>query len=166
MDICKQCSKRQLTCCQDSDIFITLGDIKRISKYILDTHILSNTDFYEDREAGEAYIKAVKDNPKDIIWNLVTINNGMRRVTKKNEGDCIFLSTTGCLLPLEIRPLVCRIYPFDFNQSGVFISSNCACPLDLVGNDPPAALEIKLEDAIRWHKMLYKELKDELISKI
>lgn len=155
--ICTQCSKRQLTCCQDSDPFVTLGDIQRISKEI------GHSNFFERRLAGKSYLQATKDFD-DPLWNEVTIRDNTRRVTKKasNNVDCIFLSCNGCVLPEDIKPLVCRIYPYDFIGTKLMLLDP-ACPKDLVGKCPPKDLGITRKSAQKLLNQLYKELKYEEI---
>ena len=35
------------------------------------------------------------------------------------NGDCTFLGAAGCVLPEEVRPLVCRLYPFEYTHRGI-----------------------------------------------
>lgn len=46
----------------------------------------------------------------------------------KTEGDsCIFKEACGCILPEEVRPHFCRIYPFWFfdDEPHIFQDENC-----------------------------------------
>jgi len=156
--ICAQCSKRQLTCCQDSEPFVTLGDIARIQ-------CVYKKPFFERRAAGQPYIEAISmwDDP---LWNEVTIINGTRRVLKKakNGVDCIFLKKDGCSLPHETKPLVCRLYPFDFTEKKLMVLEP-ACPKDLAGKDPTKTIGITKKEAKVWLKQLYQELKSEKLKR-
>lgn len=154
-NVCTECSKRQLSCCQDSDPFVTLGDIKRISMYYGD-------DFYENVDAAQIYLDCVKEQ-NDPLWDSVTIRNGKRRVIKKGNDNisCYFLTKNGCMLPTELKPLVCRLYPYGFTENGLFISESAGCPTDLVGDNQPKAVGINEKDAVYWHEELYKELLEE-----
>jgi len=72
----------------------------------------------------------------------------------------------GCVLPLEIRPLICRIYPFDYDHNGLLPELAKGCPVELLrqGQDLIAALEMDSADAKRWHRQLYAELLEEKVG--
>jgi Fe-S-cluster containining protein len=64
-------------------------------------------------------------------------------------------------LPLEVRPLVCRIYPYDYDQHGLKAHELAqGCPLELLrpGQGLLEALDMNREDAQRWYGMLYEEI--------
>ena len=75
----------------------------------------------------------------------------------------MFLGTAGCVLPLEVRPLVCRLYPFDYTEDGIKDELSGGCPLELLqpGQSLTEALEMNRTDAERWHAMLYTEVRRE-----
>jgi Fe-S-cluster containining protein len=90
--------------------------------------------------------------------------DGKRRVLRRQEnGDCTFLGSAGCVLPLETRPLLCRLYPFDFNQTGIKTYLANGCPMELLQNGESLvlALDMNKKDAERWHQMLYQEILEE-----
>ncbi|MEN6620798.1 MAG: YkgJ family cysteine cluster protein [Smithella sp.] len=164
--ICSECVKRKIlanegTCCQDSDVFVSLGDLKRICIY------KNSFNFYEYREATEPYLEELK-RCDDKLWNNVTITpKRMRRVLRKKGKNCIFLDeNTGCTLPMEIKPLVCRIYPYGYDNAKIILDNNCGCPQDLLNLDScNNAIEINfgvsIEKAELWRAQLYCELADE-----
>src|SRR5690606_16894490 len=90
--LCARCSRRQQTCCQRTDIVLTEGDIFRIAEHV------GHTDFVEFRPAGNA---AYADQDDDPTWRDATfLPDGKRRVVMHREnGDCMFLGSTGCSLP-------------------------------------------------------------------
>ena len=65
---------------------------------------------------------------------LQTLPQGRRlRLSVNEQGDCVFLGPGGCTLPVEGRPLYCRLYPFWFTPGGqlmVLISGNCLAQRD------------------------------------
>jgi hypothetical protein len=67
------------------------------------------------------------------------------------------------VLPLETRPLICRIYPYDYTADGLRDALARGCPTELLaeGQDLLEALQIDRADAVRWHEDLYRELKME-----
>ncbi len=158
--LCARCARRQKTCCQQTDIVLTEGDIARVSAYV------GRSDFIEYRPAGNAdYL----DQDDDPTWRDGTFRaDGTRRVVKwKTDGDCSFLGEKGCVLSYETRPLICRLYPFDYDESGVFAEPASGCPAHLLpeGTGVFAALDMKRADAERWHGMLYEELRAELAAR-
>ena len=141
------------TCCQTTEVHVTLGDVERISGFA------GRDDFTEFRVPMNS---AYADQADDAAWQqYVFREDGSRRVLKRQlNGDCTFLGSQGCVLPLETRPLVCRLYPYDYSEQGIHIELTPGCPLELL---PPGValieeLNIKLDDARRWHKQLYAEI--------
>jgi Fe-S-cluster containining protein len=158
--LCARCSRRQKTCCQFTDIVLTDGDVQRVSEYA------GRSDFIEYRPAGgPEYL----DQDDDPTWRDATFRpDGTRRVVKwKPDGDCTFLGPAGCVLPYETRPLICRLYPFEYDEQGVFDEPATSCPTHLLpeGTDLFDALGMRRTDAERWHDMLYTELRADLANR-
>jgi Fe-S-cluster containining protein len=143
------------TCCQTAEVYVTRGDLLRIEEHT------GRTDFSEYRvPENPIYSHAEQDD--DPVWrDNVFQPDGSRRVLKRQEGgDCTFLGEAGCTLPLEVRPLICRIYPFDFDHTGLLPALARGCPVELLqqGQGLIEALEMNRADAERWHAQLYGEL--------
>jgi Fe-S-cluster containining protein len=141
------------TCCQTSEIYTTPGDVKRIANFT------GRSDFTEFRApTNPAYL----DQDVDSTWSKhVFRDDDTRRVLKRQpSGDCTFLGEHGCTLPLETRPLVCRLYPFDYTAEGIRDELSPGCPLELLQPNQGLveALDMNLDDARRWHKKLYEEI--------
>lgn len=155
--LCARCAKRQETCCQRTDIVVTDGDIARVAAYT------GERDFIEFRSAGKPEYLDQDDDP---LWRDATfLPDGTRRVVKHREnGDCTFLGSAGCTLPYETRPLICRLYPFEYSEAGVAEELASGCPRHLLsdGVDLADALDMKRNDAERWHAQLYNELRSDL----
>jgi Fe-S-cluster containining protein len=147
------------TCCQTADIFTTLGDVRRIEDFT------GETGFTEYRAPVNP---AYADQDDDPVWrDNVFRPDGTRRVVKKQpNGDCTFLGSAGCVLPLETRPLICRIYPFDYTAEGILDELSEGCPTELLkpGQGLIEALDMKRSDAERWHRQLYAELQQESVA--
>lgn len=144
------------TCCQTSEVHLTPGDVGRIAAYT------ARQGFYEYRAPQKAVYEHAEDD--DPVWRENVFRpDGTRRVLKREEdGNCIFLGERGCVLPLEVRPLVCRIYPFDYDQNGVKERElSPGCPLELLrpGADLVAELAMNRADADRWQAQLYQEIR-------
>jgi Fe-S-cluster containining protein len=144
------------TCCQTSEIYVTLGDVRRIEEHT------GQTNLTEWRTPDDPIYLQQHDDP---VWaERVLQADGTRRVLKRQpNGDCQFLGSAGCRLPLEVRPLICRLYPFDYNEQGIFESLANGCPLELLrpGQTLLQELEMNRADADRWHQQLYSEVRVE-----
>jgi Fe-S-cluster containining protein len=159
--LCARCARHMQTCCQTAEVYVTRGDVRRIEQHS------GRTDFHEFRPT-ENPVYLHEDEDDDPIWrNNVFQADGTRRVLKKQaSGDCTFLGEAGCVLPLEVRPLICRIYPFDYDASGIFDDLARGCPLELLppGKSLIEELGMSRTDAERWHAQLYAELQVEKIT--
>lgn len=152
--LCARCACHQKTCCQETEIFVTRHDVRRIEQHV------GHSDFYEYEKPHDPVYENQHDDP---IWMEKAFRpDGSRRVLKHQAGntDCTFLGTQGCVLPTEVRPLICRIYPFDFTAEGLKPEPAACCPRELLdpGETVFDAVRTSPEDARRWHAMLYQEL--------
>ena len=151
--LCARCARHMKTCCQTSEVYATLGDVERIAAHT------GQRDFVEFRVPEDPIYLEQSDDP---TWeHYVFRDDGTRRVVRRLEnGDCVFLGEQGCVLPLEVRPLICRIYPYDFNAEGIKAVLARGCPTELIrsGETLLTELDIQITDAERWRKQLYDEL--------
>jgi len=152
--LCTLCARQNKTCCVETDIFVTLGDVHRIFNFT------KKHDFYEFRRCStEAY----RDQSDDPQWDHQVFRpDGTRRVVKRvSSGRCLFLSTMGCILPLAVRPLVCRLHPHLYNAQGFYPDLAPECPVHLL--PPGKHLEQTIQgfcpsEAEHWHHLLYQEI--------
>ena len=154
--LCVRCAAHQATCCQTSEIAVTLGDVRRIAEHT------SQADFCEFRAPSDpVYLH----QPDDPIWLQTVIQpDGTRRVLRRrNNGDCQFLGPCGCTLPTAVRPLICRIYPYDYNEQGLLERLASGCPIELLRPRESllTALDMQRQDAEGWHAQLYVEIREE-----
>ncbi len=69
------------------------------------------------------------------------------------------LGENGCLLPMAVRPLICRLHPYTYTEAGIS-GVDPACPISRE-RDFSAVLEklgMAMNEARRWHELLYCEL--------
>jgi Fe-S-cluster containining protein len=146
----------QRTCCQRAEVLVTAGDVERIRA------ASGSEDFFEYRRAeDESYLEF---DSKDPDWLTLTVEaDGTRRMLRRtHEGDCVFLGTGGCRLTLEVRPLVCRLYPLNYVESGFVGAAEEYCPVSVLspdGRSMAEVLEVDPAEARRWHAALYQELR-------
>jgi Fe-S-cluster containining protein len=152
--LCARCARHQKTCCQFVEIYTSPGDVQRISDYT------GRDDFYEYRGPDNpVYL----DHDDDPVWrDNVFLADGTRRLLKRlPNGDCTFLGPQGCTLSLEVRPLICRLYPYDYDEQGIKPVLAEGCPLELLrpGQELIPTLNMNLQDAERWREQLYEEIR-------
>jgi len=149
---CAKCAQLGRTCCQQREIFVTVGDRERIAAQT------GEQDFWEYRTpADPSYL----DQNDDPTWlNLVFRPDTSRPILKRQEnGDCRYLGPTGCRLAVEVRPLVCRLFPYEYTASGITgVSKDCPKQVIPPGSTILTVLDMRAADAIRWHRTLYGEL--------
>jgi len=154
--LCVRCARHMKTCCQTSEVHPTQADVRRIADYS------GRSGFTEYRvPENENYL----DQDDDPAWSrhVFRADKSRRVLKRKSNGDCTFLGDAGCVLPLETRPLVCRLYPYDYTEQGLLDELTPGCPLELLA---PAqglieALDMNADNARRWHKQLYSEIRME-----
>ena len=151
--LCVRCARHQQTCCQDSDIHVSLADVRRIAA------ATGRDDFMEFRlPAYAVYDQSIED---PFWYKHVFRHDGMRRVLKqKVGGDCSFLGDQGCTLPVESRPLVCRLYPFDYNAEGILERPASGCPVEMLapGRSLFEELQMSVDHAEQLRAQLYREI--------
>jgi Fe-S-cluster containining protein len=110
------------------------------------------------RTSDPAYL----DQVDDPVWRrYVFRNDGSRRILKRRpNGDCIFLSPHGCLLAMEVRPLLCRLHPFTYTADHIDNEPDTDCPRHLLvaGESVFEAIHTSMELARQWHRQLYEEI--------
>ncbi|MBK8976226.1 MAG: YkgJ family cysteine cluster protein [Planctomycetes bacterium] len=155
---CARCAQIQRTCCQRAEILLTGGDVARIRAHS------GRADFDERRvPLDPAYLEHDPDDPE---WLGLTVGRDGRRrmLVRRAEGDCTFLGAQGCVLPTEVRPLVCRLYPWSYTAGGLATESADYCPpvlLRFAGDSMLDVLDMQRADAERWRARLYDELRDD-----
>ena len=154
--LCARCARHYDTCCRRTDIYVTQRDVERIEQHV------GYSGFEEFRAPLDPAYTSDQDDP---LWqSRVFRTDGTRRVLKhRNEHDCIFLGSAGCTLPTEVRPLICRLYPYDYNEDGLKPVPASGCPQHLLapGQTVFDGVGVSHDDARRWHTMLYDELRQE-----
>ena len=150
--LCVKCSKLGGTCCQHTQIFVTDGDVRRIQK------ASGRTDFHELAGSEKEYVPSEADDP---IWARIFGRSGRRILRHQSNGDCLFLTPTGCSLTLEDRPLVCRLYPFDYNHERLIGVDPHRCPSSLIPADALEVFGMTREQAEEWRQTMYREIAEE-----
>jgi Fe-S-cluster containining protein len=138
-------------------VYVSPGDLSRIEAFT------GRSDFVEDVVAPPEY----RDQEDDPAFQRIFHSDGSRRVLRKRtNGDCTFLTPAGCSLPLEVRPLICRLYPFAYTGAGLSIELSEGCPIELLrpGQELLVVLDMKHEQAEEWRAQLYEEIAQEPVT--
>lgn len=133
-DICAECARSGATsCCYNSvsdDITAPLSETER--QYILSAvPWASGIDFAVAEENSSAFITQIKklfgNLDDDVVENAFPEGGWHYRLAVNNKGKCVLLGASGCLLPRQVRPLFCKLFPFWFTgpQLQVFGYEKC-----------------------------------------
>lgn len=152
---CARCATLQRTCCQRAEILLTRGDVARIRAHGV------TAAFHEYRApADPAYTEPDPEDPDWVRWTVRP--DGTRRMLARPGDACTFLGPTGCVLPTEVRPLVCRIYPFTYTAAGLAGEAPDYCPTTVLaprGEPMSQVLDMTAAEAEEWRGQLYRELR-------
>ncbi|MCC8167295.1 MAG: YkgJ family cysteine cluster protein, partial [Planctomycetes bacterium] len=103
----------------------------------------------------------------DAAWSETFMEPVRIVLAHDGNGDCVFLGGDGCRLPPDIRPLVCRLYPFDYNEDCIKGVHAPLCPAP--ERDAPALLLAELamnrNAAETWRRQLYVELREDAATR-
>ena len=151
MSLCTLCAHLGKTCCQKTDVLLTPDDIERIRAHT------GSSDFFENRHPRDPGCLGGEDDPNWLLYTVHT--DGSRTVVcHSRDGDCLFLAAEGCSLPCDVRPLICRLHPLVYTESGI-VGTSDDCPVRLLrGEDLLRSIGMDFEAGLRWHRQLYAEL--------
>lgn len=155
--LCARCAGEGRTCCQGTAIFLTGGDVERIGAVCSD-------DFWEMRKIDSSEYEGFLQY--DAVWGRIFAKGEVRIIRHRDGGDCMFLGVDGCVLELGERPLVCRLYPYDYNETTLKGVHGHLCPLPEGGNGALllALLGMNREEGEGWRGLLYEEISREYVE--
>ncbi|MDD4155064.1 MAG: GNAT family N-acetyltransferase [Candidatus Cloacimonetes bacterium] len=126
--ICADCHKQGKGCCLINEhnnqgyIGISINDINRIKEYSQ----INQKEFIIEEYKTDQEINLLVKHYHPIFEKIYTDNRCFRLKTIDNH--CIFQKKTGknkfgqCILPDEVRPLYCKIYPFWMTTDNKYIT--------------------------------------------
>lgn len=75
------------------------------------------------------------------------------------------LGEAGCRLPMQVRPLVCRLHPYVYTATGISgIDQSCLIAKELDWTSVMQQLGMAIDTACQWHQLLYCELHEENLT--
>ena len=110
---CARCAKAiGKTCCEPGPhehlAMVTRADIARISAH---TRLSARRFTVEEAVSQEG---AVEFEARWPLYRGYFLRGPVRTLLLARDGACVFLDRKrGCSLPLDVRPMACRLYPFD-----------------------------------------------------
>ncbi len=112
------CSECNALCCKNYAVTLTSFDILRIYKKIssFDFIDLVNSDNF-DTCLAQNIIFFEKKIPKEYYLTL----------KRKRNGSCIFLGKDNLCTIYKERPMVCRLYPFKFENGEILAKEQIRC---------------------------------------
>lgn len=140
------------TCCTHSEILVTDGDRARVAAHT------GRADFWQvEPPENPSY----QPDPGDPVWAAGFYADGSRPVLKRRpNGDCTFLGPTGCTLPEDVRPLICRIFPYEYDAARLTgVSTRCPAEVTPPGRTILDVLGMDAPKAEAWRAQLYDELR-------
>jgi Fe-S-cluster containining protein len=151
--LCARCARQGKTCCQGREIYLTPGDLQRICRFTRDLEFM---------EWSASTDPSYLDQDDDPVWQRhVFGRDGRRRILQRRaNGDCYFLDFGGCRLPMEVRPLLCRLHPVTYTADHIDGEADEGCPRHLLYADESVfgALHMTMDLARQWHRQLYEEI--------
>jgi len=133
------------------------GLTKQEIKIIERTTGLKRCDFVVIDKVKDDFLKKISDRHPVF---LKIMNNGIRHRLKIFNDKCVFLDLNGCKLPLNSRPVYCRLYPFWFTHDLrlMFIASGKCLAISnaLSHENVLAIMGDKKSDLVKLFKRLLK----------
>lgn len=164
--LCAKCaqSPEWEMCCYRSEVAVTRADMERIKAYT------GKDDFYEVKGVSEKH-RGNYSHPGhvpdgDYEWVRIVFDRDEKRPVVRHQPDCYchFLEKgRGCLLPADVRPLYCRLYPFDYNSERITGAISSGCPEHLLseGQKLLEVLEMDLATGEKWRSQMYREFRED-----
>ncbi|UCG39108.1 MAG: YkgJ family cysteine cluster protein [bacterium] len=150
--ICAGCARAGKSCCVNRQIYLTPGDVERITR-------ATGAGAFVTEEAPWPQYR--EDGGDDPVWSINVLNGERRRtLARRQDGSCVFLGDRGCLLDLQVRPLLCRLHPYEYAECGLE-GLDATCPVAVCGDPAGVLREMGMapEAVSAWHRTLYEEIR-------
>lgn len=150
---CARCARSGASCCRGYQIALTAGDISRISQFT-GTH-----DFWTVEDPVREDI--APDYDPSWLPLISQADGGVKVLRRVPDKTCFFLSETGCTLPAEKRPLICRLYPYIYTENHI-LGIDQACPISRyrTWNRVLCKMAMPRKQAGFWVASLYNEMRE------
>ena len=158
--ICATCASQSHTCCyvspgnEDYCFPISKAEQNRILTQC--GQELAGAEFFAISHNTPEFLSAMHNlfpEEKNILNKLFPKGKKHFRLATLNTGFCVFLGKLGCVLPRDVRPWFCKLFPFwvqngeitAFTASYCLIAKGAISPtgmLNIMGQNPDEVLSI------------------------
>ncbi len=159
--VCVRCAALGPTCCEISpgqeECCFPVSELER--QRISDHLALSRGGFVEEANsrAFVANLHRLFPRERRVVDQLFPPGGRHLRLSTDDRGRCQFLSGRGCVLPNEVRPYYCRLFPFWVVAGRLTVFASGACLAHREGRTIPgmlASLEIRAPALLDLHRRL------------
>ncbi len=149
---CASCAGQGTSCCSGYQIFLTPGDVCRIAD------VTKNGDFF----TFESPVRTDIEPDYDPSWLplILSPGNQVRVLKRTDDKKCCMASDTGCILPPDRRPLICRLYPYTFMENCI-LGIDPHCPISKHRDWQSVLSRMGMPEfkAMQWLDLLYAEIR-------
>ncbi len=155
--ICSRCAACQETCCQlepgtEADCFALSAPEK---ERLLGA---GYTDFWQREKTSSAFLRnmySLFPYSRRRIHEVFPLGGVHDRLATRADGRCVLLGDSGCLLPREIRPWYCRLFPFWVVSGKVSMLGDSHCLVVRLGvREGLRALDMPVQSVIELYTSL------------
>lgn len=131
---CMRCAKNGLTCCYyqndvatDMLLPISHTECKIITSFL---RLPSTTACFDEETVTIRFqnnMKGMFPGEEEKVEALFPLDSKRFRFALRGEiKHCVFLTSNGCLLPRNVRPILCNVFPFWIHTNGsISLFGNC-----------------------------------------
>ncbi|WP_246287746.1 YkgJ family cysteine cluster protein [Desulfolutivibrio sulfoxidireducens] len=129
--VCVRCAALGPTCCEiapgQEECCFPVSELER--QRISDHLVLTRGGFVEEKNsrAFAANLHRLFPRERRVVDALFPMGGTHLRLSTDARGRCQFLSGAGCVLPNEVRPYYCRLFPFWVVAGRLTVFTSGAC---------------------------------------
>lgn len=145
-EVCRRCAGSVSSCCAhvpgDEERCFPISDMER--RRIEDCISLRRGAFVLEPNTGafRANLYRLFPSERREMDALFPEGGWHARLSRDARGRCVFLRTDGCLLPRQVRPYYCRLFPFWVLGRRLTVIAAADCLARREGGDPAGMLHL------------------------
>lgn len=163
IDICRKCYSKNTSCCTlkpgNNEKMMVPPVSEAEIQQILNFSGKKRLDIFENKNNSTFYINQMLNLFPNMETSISKAfpENGRHFELRTTNHACTLLGINGCVLPKEIRPHFCRIYPFWFfeDEPHIFQDSDC---LALESSNTIAEVFLSLGTNPEFLKQIYSQI--------
>ncbi len=145
-DVCRRCAGQGSTCCcltpGEEELCFPVSDTE---KHRIVEHLgLDRGAFTQEPNSGafRANLHRLFPRERRVVDAIFPAAGRHLRLSCDARGRCVFLRAHGCLLPRQVRPYYCRLFPFWVVGGRVTAFAAAGCLAHREGRDVAAMLAL------------------------